>query len=218
MKRLLVPSAALLWGLQIAFLIPTLALILVNLYDASTAEVGWILTVYNASGFVASLLVPSYADRREDYLRPMLACGVLTLVLALVLALTTSLPVAVIALVVLGGPAGVGSAMLFAHLRHSGATPADIVNTRAIVSAAWIAGPPLATLIIGTFGNRAILFAIGAIAVLTIAITAIMISRGPTHRSRRHGIAPQRKTTWRCATCHSPHRSRFRSRTPRATP
>ena len=31
-KRLLVPSAALLWGLQIAFLIPTLALILVTLY------------------------------------------------------------------------------------------------------------------------------------------------------------------------------------------
>jgi MFS transporter, SET family, sugar efflux transporter len=49
-KRLLVPSAALLWGLQIAFLIPTLALILATLYDASTAEVGWILTVYNAVG------------------------------------------------------------------------------------------------------------------------------------------------------------------------
>jgi hypothetical protein len=46
--RLLVPSAALLWGLQIAFHIPTLALILVTLYDASTAEVGWVLTVYNA--------------------------------------------------------------------------------------------------------------------------------------------------------------------------
>jgi SET family sugar efflux transporter-like MFS transporter len=84
LKRLLVPSAALLWGLQIAFLSPALALILVTLYDASTAQVGWILTVYNASGFVASLLVPSYADRREDYLRPMLTCGVLTLVLALV--------------------------------------------------------------------------------------------------------------------------------------
>jgi hypothetical protein len=39
--------------------------------------------------------------------------------------------------------------MLYAHLRHSGAAPADIVNTRAIVSVAWIAGPPLATLIIG---------------------------------------------------------------------
>jgi MFS transporter, SET family, sugar efflux transporter len=107
-KRLLVPSAALLWGLQIAFLSPALALILVTLYDASTTQVGWILTVYNASGFVASLLVPSYADRRQDYLRPMLACGVLTLILALVLALTTSLPVAVVALVVVGGPAGVG--------------------------------------------------------------------------------------------------------------
>jgi SET family sugar efflux transporter-like MFS transporter len=179
-KRLLVPSAALLWGLQIAFLIPTLALILVTLYDASTAEVGWILTVYNASGFVAALLVPSYADRREDYLRPMLACGVLTLVLALVLAFTTSLPVAIVALVVLGGPAGVGSTMLFAHLRHSGATPAGIVNTRAIVSVAWIAGPPLATLIIGAFGNRAILLAIGAIAVLTVATTAVMISQRST--------------------------------------
>jgi SET family sugar efflux transporter-like MFS transporter len=52
-----VPSAALLWGLQIAFLVPSLALILVNLYDASTVQVGWILAIYNASGFVASLLV-----------------------------------------------------------------------------------------------------------------------------------------------------------------
>ena len=204
MKRLLVPTAALLWGLQIAFLSPALALILVTLYDASTAQVGWILMVYNASGFVASLLVPSYADRREDYLRPMLACGVLTLVLALVLAFTTSLSVAVVALVVVGGPAGVGSSMLYANLRHSGAKPADIVNTRAIVSVAWIAGPPLATLIIGTFGNRAILLAIGAVAVLVIATTAVMISQQsavPDHDSsakaaegdhlalRRRGVA-----------------------------
>ena len=175
MKRLLVPSAALLWGLQIAFLVPALALILVTLYDASTAEVGWILAIYNASGFLASLLVPAYADRRHDYLRPMLACAVLTLVLALILASTTSLPIAVIALVVVGGPAGVGSSMLYAHLRHSGATPADIVNTRAIVSVAWIAGPPLATLIMGAFGNRAILIAIGGVAVLTSATTVVMI-------------------------------------------
>ena len=33
MQRLLVPSAALLWGLQIAFLVPSLALILVTLYE-----------------------------------------------------------------------------------------------------------------------------------------------------------------------------------------
>jgi SET family sugar efflux transporter-like MFS transporter len=74
--------------------------------------------------------------------------------------------------------------MLYADLRHSGAKPADIVNTRAIVSVAWIAGPPLATLIIGAFGNRAILLAIGAIAVLVIATTAVMISQrsaAPAH-------------------------------------
>ena len=178
-RRLLVPSSALLWGLQLAFLSPALALILVNLYGATTAEVGWVLAIYNASGFVASLLLPAYADKKHDYLGPMLLCGALTLLLAVVLALVTSLPMATIALVVIGGPAGVGSSMLYAHLRHSGARPADIVNTRAIVSVAWVAGPPLATFIIGWFGNRAILVAIAAVAVLNITTTAAMI----THRN-----------------------------------
>jgi MFS transporter, SET family, sugar efflux transporter len=176
-RRLLVPSSALLWGLQLAFLSPALALILVELYGATTAEVGWVLAIYNASGFLASLLLPAYADKRHDYLGPMLVCGVLTLLLAIVLAVVTSLPIATVALVVVGGPAGVGSSMLYAHLRHSGARPAEIVNTRAIVSVAWVAGPPLATFIIGWFGNRAILLAIAAVAVLNIATTAIMITR-----------------------------------------
>ncbi len=78
MKRLLVPSAALLWGWQTPFLSPALALILTQLHGATTAEVGWVLAVYNASGFIASLVVPAYADERQDYLGPMLACGVLT--------------------------------------------------------------------------------------------------------------------------------------------
>ena len=180
MNRLLVPSSALLWGLQIAFLSPALALILVNLYGATTADVGWVLAVYNASGFAASLLIPAYADKKQDYLGPMLVCGALTVVLVVALGVVTTLPLATVALVVIGGPAGVGSSMLFAHLRHSGARPADIVNTRAIVSVAWVAGPPLATLIIGWFGNRAILLAIAAVAVLNIASTTALMR----HRQR----------------------------------
>lgn len=195
MRRLLVPSSALLWGLQLAFLSPALALILVELYGATTAEVGWILAIYNASGFVASLLFPAYADKKHDYLGPMLACGVLTLLLAAVLAAVTSLSLATIALFVLGGPAGVGSSMLYAHLRHSGARPTDVVNTRAIVSVAWVAGPPLATFIIGWFGNRAILLAIGAVAVLNIATTMIMIRQRRADRvagDDRPAAAPTR--------------------------
>jgi len=177
-NRLLVPASALLWGLQLAFLNPALALILVNLYGATTAEVGWVLAIYNASGFVASLVLPAYADKKQDYLGLMLVCGALTLLLALGLALVTSLPIATVVLVVVGGPAGVGSSMLYAHLRHTGARAMDIVNTRAIVSVAWVAGPPLATFIIGWFGDRAILLAIAAVAVLNMITTAIMI----THR------------------------------------
>lgn len=172
--RLLVPSTALIWGLQIAFLNPALALILVSLYDATTTEVGVVLAVYNASGFIASLVVPAYADRHGDYLRPMVGCGVLTLLLALLLASTTSLPVAVLALVLVGGPASVGSSLLYAHLRHAGARSADIVNTRAIVSVAWVGGPPLATLIIGILGERAILLALAAVSVLGITATAAL--------------------------------------------
>ena len=90
----------------------------------------------------------------------------------------------------IGGPAGVGSSMLYAHLRHSGARPADIVNTRAIVSVAWVAGPPLATFIIGWFGNRAILLAIAAVAVLNIATTAIMIAHRNAAAGRRRAQPP----------------------------
>jgi SET family sugar efflux transporter-like MFS transporter len=42
-----------------------------------------------------------------------------------------------------------------------------------------VAGPPLATLIMGTLGNRAILLALAAVAVLNIATTAAMIRRKP---------------------------------------
>ena len=181
---MLIPSAALLWGLQFAFLNPALALLLVALFDANAAEVGWVLAVYNGSGFIASLILPAYADRKGNYLWPLLACGLLTLALAVLLYVTTSFSIAVIGLLVLGGPAGVGSSLLFAHLKYSGARPSEVVNTRAIVSVAWVAGPPLATFIIGTFGDRAVLLAIAAVAVLNIATTAAMLAERPAVRAK----------------------------------
>ena len=177
MKRILVSSSALFWGLQFAFLNPVLALLLVALFDATPGEVGWVLTVYNASGFVASLLVPAYADRRDDYLRPMLLCGALTFLLAGVLGFTTSLPVAVVALVVIGAPAGVGPALLFAQLKFSGARMVDVIHTRAIISFAWVAGPPLATVIMGGLGNRSILPVLAVVALFNMATTLLMMAR-----------------------------------------
>ncbi|GAA1758296.1 hypothetical protein GCM10009810_17330 [Nostocoides vanveenii] len=52
------------------------------------------------------------------------------------------MPLAVLALVALGGPAGVGLGLLFAHQRALGASVAQIKRTRAVLSFAWIAGPP----------------------------------------------------------------------------
>lgn len=199
LPRVLVPSSALLWGLQFAFLNPVLALLLTGLFGATAADVGWVLAAYNASGFAASLLLPAYADRRSSYLRPMLACGALTLALAAALAAANTLPAAVVALIVLGAPAGVGTSLLFAHLRHSGADATDVVNTRAYIAFAWVAGPPLATLIIGAFGERAVLAAIAAIAVLNIGTTTAMIARrntsGGTAAKKPDAGPPVRKMT-----------------------
>jgi SET family sugar efflux transporter-like MFS transporter len=175
LRRLLTPSAALLWGLQYAFLNPALALILVSVYGATASEVGWVLGIYNAGGFVASLLIPAWADRHASYLRWLLVAGTLTLVLAGVLLLVSALPVAVIALIVLGGPAGLGASLLYAHLRHSGIGPSRFTRVRAVFSFAWVAGPPLATLIIGLFGPRAILVSLAILAVLNIATTALLV-------------------------------------------
>ncbi len=175
MNRLVIPSAAFLWGLQFAFLNPALALLLATLFHLEAAEVGGVLVLYNASGFLAALVVPVYADRKLDYLRPMIACGVLTVALAVLLATVPSVPVAAIGLVVLGGPATVGISLLFAQLKQSGAGLSTVMNTRAYVSLAWVAGPPLATVIMTSWGSRATLLAIAVVAVLSIASTTMML-------------------------------------------
>ncbi len=173
--RLLVPASALLWGLQFAFLNPAIGIILVTLYDATPGEVGLALAAYNISGFVSTLVVPTRADRSGEYLVPMLWCGVFTVALTTALALSTSLPPAVLALVALGGPAGVGIGLLFAHQRNSGAGVREVMRTRAVFSFSWVAGPPLAAFLMGLLGNRSVLWAIAGVALLGMMVTGAMI-------------------------------------------
>jgi SET family sugar efflux transporter-like MFS transporter len=186
----LVPAAALLWGLQFSFLNPALALLLTSVYGAGPAQVGWCLAVYNAAGFAAAVVLPAVADRTGDDVRPMLGCALLTVALATALSAVTSLPAAVVALVVLGGPAGIGSTLLFAHLRRSGARPGAVVRTRALVSVAWVAGPPVATGLVGAFGPRSLLVAVGAVATGTVVTTTAMLRRRAADRFAGAGPEP----------------------------
>ena len=199
--RTLIPAAALLWGLQFAFLNPSIGLLLASLYDASPAQVGWALAAYNISGFVSTMIVPARADRAGDYVRPMLGCGVLTVLLVTALALATTLPFAVLALVALGGPAGVGVGLLFAHQRSTGASVEQVMRTRAVFSFAWVAGPPIATLLIGLTGPRSVLWAIGAIALVCVAVTVALQRRSTPPAAAgddtddRHALAQLRDRT-----------------------
>src|SRR5699024_6787074 len=138
----------------------------------------------------ASLVLPAWADRRRTYLPMLLAAGVLTIALAAALAAVSTLPAATVALVVLGGPAALGTTMLFAHLRDAGAATSSIVNTRAIISAAWMGGPPLATAIIGWAGARGFLAALVVIALANIATTAVMMRQRRTTHAEAAQPAP----------------------------
>ncbi len=182
--------AAGMWGMQAAFMGPTLALLLVMLYGASASQVGAVVAVYNASGFLASLVIPARADRRNRYLGPLLVSSLLSLGLAVSLLLATSLPIAAIALVALGGPGGTGITLLFAHIMKDGATPSEIVNTRAVFSASWVIGPPIATSLIGWLGGRSVLVVVGVFAALSAVITWWMRVRGGAEGRTRTGVGP----------------------------
>jgi SET family sugar efflux transporter-like MFS transporter len=178
--KVLWPVAAWFWALQFAVLNPLLAVLLVTLYGATPAEVGWVLGLYNVGGFATSLVIPTLADRARNYLRPLVLCAVGGVALVAVLAVTTSLPVVVLALVILGGPPGVGSTLLFAQLRHEGALPAQVIRTRAIVSFAWVIGPPLATLVTGAAGNPAALALLAGIGLVNVTTALLLLRRRGT--------------------------------------
>ncbi|MFC7945306.1 MFS transporter [Microbacterium oxydans] len=169
------PAATLLWALQFSVFTPILAALLVSLYGATASQVGLSLVAYNVGGFVASVIVPGWADRVGNYLVPLLVCSVCGVAMMAVLALTTSLPIAIVALVVLGGPASVGSTLLFAHLGHRGASPVRVIRTRAIVSVAWVVGPPLATLSLSGGDDRAALIVLAGIVLMTVATSLVLV-------------------------------------------
>jgi len=148
-RGVFIQGSAFTWGLQFALLNTALALLLFTLLSASNAEIGLALALYNTSGFVAATLIPMLADRRGNYLAWMFVCGVLTLATAALLAFSTSLTFAIIGLVVLGGPAAVGSSLFFAYLRTLRTSSNAVINTRAMMSFTWVAGPPAAMLLAG---------------------------------------------------------------------
>jgi SET family sugar efflux transporter-like MFS transporter len=192
--REIVWSIAFLWGLQFAFLNPALALLLVSLFGASTGQVSIVLAIYNAACLLAAWAIPRWADRRADYVRPMIGCAIFTVGLCAVLVVAHQLAIAVIGLVMLGAPAAVGSPLLFGYVRHSGGPPGAVVTTRAVFSMAWVAGPPIAAAVISVAGGHALVWAIGAVGVLNVvATTLLFIAAPPTRRTEndeQHAPAP----------------------------
>ncbi|MGJ6980452.1 MFS transporter [Aestuariimicrobium soli] len=180
MQRFLVSASALLWGLLFSFLGPTIALLLTELFGATAQQVGWILGGYNAFGLVVSLLIPGFADRIGDYLRPMLVCGLASVAWAGVMLAAGSLWLGVASMLLLAAPATVGMTLLFAHMRHAGFTASDVLNVRAWVSFAWIAGQPLATFAIGAAGPHAVLWLILGAGVLVSAVTVALQATRPS--------------------------------------
>ncbi len=176
-ERLLAQVTSLVLSLQFAFLSPSLALFLSASLGAGEGQVGLVLALFNASGFLANLVIPILADRRNEYLKVMMACGVSAIAMAGALYLVTSLPLAAIVLVTLGGPAGVGGSLLFAHLNSADFGVQAVMGARAMMSVAWVAGPPLAMLLARVAGVRSVLGAMVVTSVAGIVLVAAMRRR-----------------------------------------
>lgn len=194
--RSLIPAVTLLWGLQASFLAPALALLLASLYGASPGQLGIVLTVYNVATLVASFALPAWADRSGVYLQMMVVAGAFTAALALSLSLVTSLTGATLALVLLGGPASVGFTMLFAHLRHIGATTDRMMQVRALFAFAWVAGPPVAAVILDQWGGRALLGILAVVASVNVATAwRLTAQRRQQSPASPDPVAPRTPTT-----------------------
>ncbi len=182
-QTIAVSTSALLWGLQLAFLVPTLALLLTDLFGSSVGQVSLVIVVYNTACLLAVYFGSRIADRRGNYRGLMLAGGVLTVALSLALANARSFAVGVAALVLLGAPAVVGTPLLFGYIRHAGAARSEVVRTRALFSAAWFVGPPLAAVIIARPGAHTLVLAIGLVGALQVVATAALRSHPAAVRS-----------------------------------
>ena len=188
MKRLLTSSAALLWGLQFAFLAPVLALLLVTLYDATPADVGWVLAVYNSGGFVAALVIPAWADHTGNYLRPLLISAVLTVALAGALWTVTTLPLAVVAIVLWGFGAALGFPV---GMSAASDDPAHSAARVSVVSSigyiAFLAGPPLLGMLADHVGYRhaLLVIAIPLLGSLLLAPVAAPLKPAPDEATAR---------------------------------
>ncbi|MBI1377830.1 MAG: MFS transporter [Frankiales bacterium] len=165
--RLDVAVVAMLQGLQFAFLVPSLALLLTTLYGASVAQVSLVLMVYNAACLVTVWAGSRLADRRGSYRTLVVLAGPLVVVLGLALGLAPSLGPALLALVLLGAPAAVGTPLAFGYAKRTGATQSQVVLTRAAFSFAWFLGPPVAALVISGPGPHALLLVVSAVGALT---------------------------------------------------
>lgn len=180
-SRLGPPSAiasATLWGLQFSLVSPVIAILLVELYGATPVVVGALLAASNAFAFVVSLLLPRYSDRSGDFRLPMIVAGASGVLLALTFALAPNLVVAGVGMVLFSGPAGVGMALFWGYLRRTGADARQIINLRSLFSAAWVAGPPFGTLVLGLWGARVVPWMAAVVCAGALAASLMLLRRG----------------------------------------
>lgn len=169
--------AALLWGIQISSLNPMTALLLVDLYGASTSQVATTLFLTNILGFFWAWFIPRQADRRRQYLIPVMASGLCAIAMMSLLASVHAVNLAMMIFVVLAGPVGFGNAMVFAYARHIGAPPSEIVTIRSFTSLGWIIGPPAATVLLSGIGGRAVLILIATMAGVNVVVAGYLHRR-----------------------------------------
>jgi len=185
-----------LWGLQFSLINPSLPVILSDRYSASADDIGLALIIYNTSGFFFSIVLPMLADRKASYKAYMTLCSISSVLFVALTIGSPSFGLVLLWLALFGGPASIGTSLLFAYTRSAGLGESELMNVRASVSLSWVLGPPAGALIASTLGPSALLFgvctvslSIGVLGRSLRSLKTIPMKRGQSKRMPSHSPA-----------------------------
>jgi SET family sugar efflux transporter-like MFS transporter len=172
-------------GLSTAMFAPYLTLFLQDAVHAGSARVAAFLVAAPVASVVLSALLGRLSDRLPDR-RPVLLAAALAGCAACALSAgVRDYGAFLLVTVTLGGVSGALLPQLFAHAREvlagSERSTMGMSALRSVFSLAWVAGPPLAALLLGaggftlTYGTAALMYAAAA----AVVVLALPPSRGP---------------------------------------
>lgn len=177
-------TVSLLCGIAGALQAPTLSLFLTNEVKVRPMWVGLFYTVNAIAGIAVSFLLANRSDKKGDRRKLLLLCCVMAVGNALVFAFSRDYLVLITVGVLLAAIANTSMPQLFALAReHADRSASEVVmfssTMRAMLSLAWVLGPPLSFMLALNYGFTLMYLSAAAVYVASILMIWLFLPSVP---------------------------------------